>query len=275
MTASLFCCPVCGGPLVREERAYRCAAGHSYDIAKEGYTYLLPPNRKHSADPGDDKAMSAARREFLSRGHYAPLRQTLIEAVAARTGETPVLLDAGCGEGYYTSGIRRSLAVMGRVPRMAGIDISKPILRLAAKQEPYVEFAVASCYHLPFPDEAADLLLDCFSPLAIDEFRRVLKPGGYFLYVVPGPRHLWELKEVLYDQPYLNEEKETPYDGFAYETILPVDFTLHLEAQSDIQALFRMTPYFWKTPKSGAERLAALDALDCQASFRVHVFQKR
>ena len=40
---SLFRCPVCGGPLDREERVYRCADRHSYDIAKEGYTYLLPP----------------------------------------------------------------------------------------------------------------------------------------------------------------------------------------------------------------------------------------
>ena len=45
---SLFRCPVCGGPLDREERVYRCADRHSYDIAKEGYTYLLPPNQKLS-----------------------------------------------------------------------------------------------------------------------------------------------------------------------------------------------------------------------------------
>lgn len=274
MNESLFRCPVCGGPLTREERTYRCAAGHSYDIAKEGYTYLLPPNQKHSAQPGDDKAMAAARRDFLSRGYYQPLLNTLCSQFLAFSGASPVILDAGCGEGYYTSGIRKALTDSGRQPRMAGIDISKPILRLAARREPYVEFAVASCYHLPFPDTAADLLLDCFSPLAIDEFRRVLKPGGRFLYVVPGPRHLWELKEVLYDQPYPNEEKETPYDGFAYEAIVPVDFTLHLDSQSDIQSLFRMTPYFWKTPRSGAERLVALDTLDTQASFRVHVFKK-
>ena len=64
---SLFRCPVCGGPLDREERVYRCADRHSYDIAKEGYTYLLPPNQKHSAAPGDDKAMAAAR-SALRRG---------------------------------------------------------------------------------------------------------------------------------------------------------------------------------------------------------------
>ena len=65
---SLVRCPVCGAPLSREERVYRCPAGHSYDIAREGYTYLLPPNQKHSAAPGDDRDMAAARRDFLSKG---------------------------------------------------------------------------------------------------------------------------------------------------------------------------------------------------------------
>ena len=81
-------------------------------------------------------------------------------------------------------------------------------------------------------------------------------------------------KEVLYDRPYPNEEKETPYEGFAYASILPVDTRFSLENQADIHALFQMTPYYWKTPKAGAERLAALEHLDCRAAFRVHIFQK-
>lgn len=79
---------------------------------------------------------------------------------------------------------------------------------------------MASSYHLPVADEHVDVLLDCFSPLALEEFRRVLRPGGTFVYVVPAADHLWQLKEVLYDRPYPNEEKETPYEGFAYEAIV-------------------------------------------------------
>lgn len=133
---------------------------------------------------------------------------------------------------------------------------------------------MASVYHLPVADGVADLLVDCFSPLALTEFWRVLKPGGWFLYVVPGARHLWELKQVLYDRPYPNEEKQTPYPGFAYRAIREVDFTAHLPDPQTIQDLFQMTPYFWKTPKEGAARLAALPSLDTTVSFRVHVFQK-
>ena len=274
MSDSLFRCPTCGKPLLREKRAYRCAAGHSYDIAKEGYTYLLPPNQKHSAAPGDDKGMAAARRDFLSRDYYAPLRQALCREILSRCSETPVLLDAGCGEGYYTEGIRSALLSAGKMPRIAGIDISKFILRYAAKRLPEAEFAVASCYRLPLADDCADVLLDCFSPLAEAEFRRVLKPGGYFLYVVPGAEHLWELKQILYDRPYPNEEKETPYDGFAYEAVIPVESVITLRSQADLHALFQMTPYYWKTPKVGAERLSALETLTTKISFRIHIFRK-
>ena len=271
---SLFRCPVCGSPLVRTDRAYRCERGHSYDIAKEGYTYLLPPNQKHSAAPGDDKGMAAARRDFLSKKYYSSLLNTICNEILARSGDSPAILDAGCGEGYYTAGVYQALRAAGKAPRMAGTDISKAILRYAAKREKGVEFAVASSYHLPLEDWSVDILLDCFSPLALEEFRRVLRPGGTFLYVVPAADHLWELKQVLYDRPYPNEEKETPYEGFTYEAIVPVDARITLASQADIHALFQMTPYYWKTPKTGAERLAALDRLDCRIAFRIHIFRK-
>ena len=271
---SLFRCPVCSAALERGDHAYRCPAGHSFDISREGYTYLLPPNQKHSAAPGDDKGMAAARRDFLSKEYYKPLQMTLCNQIVSRCGQNPVLLDTGCGEGYYTAGVFHALQEAGKQPRMAGIDISKFILRTAAKREKAIEFAVASSYHLPVPDGSVDVLLNCFSPLALEEFRRVLRPGGYFLYVVPAADHLWELKEVLYDQPYPNEEKETPYEGFAYETIVPVEDAITLTSQEDIHNLFQMTPYYWKTPKSGSQRLSALDTLTTRISFRVHVFRK-
>ena len=185
---SMFLCPVCGGALRREPHALVCPQRHSLDVAAAGYTNLLPANRKHSRLPGDDNQMAAARSRFLDGGFYAPLQKQLCRLAVQAAPKA--VLDSGCGEGYYTAGIHAALAQSGPV-RMAGIDISKFALRRAAKRCPPVEFAVASAYHLPLAADSVDLLVNCFSPLGLDEFRRVLRPGGIFLYVVPGPRHLW------------------------------------------------------------------------------------
>ncbi len=269
---SLFRCPICETPLERVERAYVCLARHSYDIAKEGYVNLLPANKKHAKDPGDDKEMAAARTRFLDGGHYAPLRQELCRLAMER--KPLVLLDSGCGEGYYTAGVCAALKQAGIDTCCAGVDLSRSALKKAARREKEAEFAVASVYHLPVADNSVDLLLNCFSPLALEEFCRVLRPGGTYLYVVPGAKHLWELKQVLYDRPYENAEEETLYEGFEYESVVPLEFTMELD-NAALQDLFRMTPYYWKTPKTGAQRLAALEHLAVTAAFRIHVFRRK
>lgn len=271
---SLFCCPLCAAPLTRTEKTYVCPKGHSFDRSREGYVHLLPANQKHAKDPGDDKAMAAARNRFLSGGWYAPLRETLCRLALTYAPNRAAVLDAGCGEGYYTAGLYAALAGTGQVEQMAGVDLSKPSLRWAARREKAVEFAVASVYHLPLANRSVDLLLNCFSPLALDEFRRVLRPGGVYLYVVPAARHLWELKEVLYEQPYLNKEEDIPYEGFSYLEVVPVETVLELPDRDAIRDLFSMTPYRWKTPKAGAARLEALDRLRVTAAFRIHVFRR-
>lgn len=269
---SLFVCPICGKALIREPGRYTCGGGHSFDIAKEGYVNLLPANRQHSKAPGDDREMAAARTRFLEGGWYGPLRESLCVLVEQYAPESPTLLDAGCGEGWYTAALAQTVAARGG--RTAGVDLSKPAVKKAARRCPVGEFAVASVYHLPLADGAVDILTDCFSPLAAEEFYRVLKPGGKFLYVVPGARHLWELKEILYENPYENEEKREEYPGFRYLDVAPVETRFTLPTPQDILDLFRMTPYYWKTPREGAERLGKLEALTVTGQFWIHIMEK-
>ena len=270
---SIFCCPICAGGLRRTEKQYVCPADHSFDIAREGYVNLLPANRQHSKAPGDDKDMAAARTRFLDGGWYAPLRDTLADLVEQHLPQGGSVLDVGCGEGYYTAAL--AAQAEGKGGRCAGVDLSKPAVKKAARRCPGTEIAVASVYHLPLIDEAVHVVADCFSPLAIDEFRRVLAPGGTFLYVVPGPRHLWEMKRVLYADPYENPDKREEYPGFGYVDVVPVETTFTLTQNADLMALFSMTPYAWKTPREGVERLAGLDTLTVTAQFRIHVLERK
>lgn len=270
---SLFCCPICGEKLKWEETRCVCPNRHSFDMAREGYVNLLPANRQHSKTPGDDRDMTAARTRFLDGGWYSPLRSALVELAEKALPSGGALLDAGCGEGWYTSALEEM--VKKKDGRTAGVDLSKPAVKKAARRCPAAEIAVASVYHLPLADSSVDVLVNCFSPLAAEEFARVVRPGGLFLYVVPGPRHLWELKSFLYENPYENEEKREEYPGFALESVTAVETTFTLTNGEDIMALFGMTPYAWKTPREAVERLERVEKLTVTAQFRIHALRRK
>lgn len=57
---------------------------------------------KHSKSPGDNKEMVIARRAFLDKGFYSPLIDKLINFYQEFASDNAIMLDAGCGEGFYT-----------------------------------------------------------------------------------------------------------------------------------------------------------------------------
>ena len=272
---SIYRCPLCKAKLFQNEHSLKCEHGHSFDISAEGYVHLLPANKMNSKVPGDSKEMAASRSAFLDKGYYEPLllelKKTVLEL--AKDEETSVL-DCGCGEGYYTSNIAKELK--NRIPKakIAGFDISRPSVRRAAKRTKEVEFAVASVFDIPVPDEEFDILLNVFSPLSIAEYSRVLKNGGYYIYVVPAARHLWELKAAIYDVPYENREEDTPYEGFEHVETRRVRYKTEIKTSEDIFALFRMTPYYWKTSAKGAEKLKKYESLLTEVAFDIHIYKK-
>ena len=98
----VFICPICKKKLENTVHTYCCENGHSYDVSAQGYVHLLPPNKMHSKIPGDNRQMVACRREFLETGLYLPFSNRLNDLVeeAIRNITQPVVVDAGCGEGY-------------------------------------------------------------------------------------------------------------------------------------------------------------------------------
>lgn len=271
---TIFRCPNCGGPLAREPHRLACPAGHSFDLAKSGYVNLLLSRQSGQKRHGDDKRMVKARSTFLQKGHYAPMRQELLRQGLAAASENMVVLDAGCGEGYYTAELAKTLREQGFSPRVAGIDISKEALQEAAKRDRQSEYAVASCFHLPVGDGSVDLLLSVFAPYCGDEFLRVLRPGGSFLMVIPLENHLYGLKQAIYEKPYRNEVK--PYDlpGFRLEECRELRYQITLHGQEEIESLFMMTPYYYKTGAADQQKLLTKTTLTTPAEFAVLRYKK-
>ncbi len=264
-----FLCPVCGKKLEALEKGAVCENGHSFDKAKSGYINLLP-NNLPAGNHGDNKLMIRARHDFLEKGYYMPLRNKLCEAIRKYTASSPVILDAGCGEGWYTKGIYDYLTDA----EILAVDISKDAMKIASKREKQIRCAVASVFHLPIEDECADVCISVFSPLCEEEFCRVLRKGGYFIYVIPGENHLWELKRAVYDEPYKNSVKPYEMKKFIFKEKLCVDGVMKMESQEDVKNLFMMTPYYYKTSQADTEKLLSSSPEEIEYSFEILIFQK-
>lgn len=269
-----FCCPLCGGTLSRVERRAVCPKGHSFDMARQGYLHLLPPNKMHAKVPGDTPEMVQSRRRFLEQGYYRPFQNELCKLAEEALQDVPpgraVILDAGCGEGYYTGALHRTFpqAVL------CGYDISRAAVKAAAGKYKGISFAVASSFSIPVPDDFCHLLIDVFSPLAQAEFARVLRPGGIFIYAVPGRWHLMGLKEILYEQPYENQYRETEYSGFTFVSRQEVKREIRIPDAETALDLFAMTPYFWKTGVEGAKRLQKTKGFVTEISFDFLIYRR-
>ena len=112
-------CPICGEVLTRQDRRYVCAKNHSFDIARQGHVNLLPVQNKRSLNPGDTAEQVVSRRAFLDGGFYAPIRDALCKLAKDHHCSGPIL-DAGCGEGYYSAELAKILDA-----DLLGLDISK------------------------------------------------------------------------------------------------------------------------------------------------------
>lgn len=262
--ASPLRCPVCGSPLFHSGRSLQCERRHCFDMAKEGYVNLLL-SHKAADTMGDSKDAARFRRDFLNQGYYAPLRDALVKKLIGREGR---LLDVCCGEGYYT-------AAFGAIPGLDvwGFDLAREMVRLAAKRGG-ARFFVANLAHIPVNDQSFDFATLLFAPFQEAELTRVLKPGGRLYLVVPGKRHLFGLKQAVYDSPYENDEALPETKRLRLIGTERVDAQIRLQSQGDIQAVFRMTPYYYRTAQADREKLNGLEELETEISFVIAEYQK-
>lgn len=272
---SSIICPHCNAELDQQEKMYRCENNHCFDLAKEGYLNLLPVNKKKSKEPGDNDLMIAARRDFLELGFYDPLIEEIRTTIQQELGfekKSFTALDSGCGEGYYTE---RALKNANKESQVIGTDISKYAVKNAAKKYKDNFFFVSSAYHLPVATNSMDLVLSVFSPNDPKEFHRVLKKDGYLIIASPAENHMKQLAELIYNdfRPHEHKIEADLSSNFVLHLAKRINFDIHVQSAATLQALHKMTPYYYNTSKEGQEKVANCDNINITCDFHISIFK--
>jgi 23S rRNA (guanine745-N1)-methyltransferase len=279
-------CPVCGAAMQVAGAALRCAAGHAFDLAREGYANLLVTRRRRSRMKGDTPAMVAARASFLARGHYARLADELGGLVAGhlrardRSRDPGCVVDVGCGTGYHLGRLRdRLLADAVAPPCLFGTDVSKHAVRRAARAVPEASFLVADTRTgIPLATRSAVAVLDVFAPREGAELARLLAPDGLLVVVTPGPAHLAELADrvgLLGIQP---EKQRAVADGlapwFRRRQARRLRYVLQLTGPEAAE-LARMGPSAWHLTPAALADAERLGRLAVTADFELATYAPR
>ena len=267
-------CPICGASVCHD--ATRGAGQllctgvktHNFDLAKSGYVHLAP---RHSGG-GDSREAVRARTAFLSEGYYVKAADALCELVD-RYAPGGLIVDAGCGEGYYTNRIAASGSCA-----VCGFDLSRDAVDTASKtakrEQNGARYAVASVFELPLADGCADAVVNVFAPCAEKESPRVLRQGGVLILLGAGERHLFGLKRALYDEIYENAERADLPTELALVEQRTVRDVIEVKGQEQIANLFSMTPYYWRTSPEDKQKLEGLASLVTEIEFDCRVYRK-
>lgn len=264
-------CPICECGFAVKGNSLCCESGHCFDMAAAGYVNLASAKQ---AGGGDSKQLVSARTEFLAAGYYQRFSDE-INARAQKYAHAGIIVDAGCGEGYYSN--RVAVAAEADV---CGFDLSKFAIMAAAKAAKRNNinsmFAVAGIFDMPLRDGCADMVINLFAPCAAEEFARVLKSGGHLIVAGAGARHLEGLKSVIYDNVTKNDTRADLPDipSLSLVESARVCYDISIKQREHIMALFSMTPYYYRTSESGRAALEATEALETVVDFDIFVYKK-
>lgn len=273
----LLLCPLCDSQKLRLQtpKSLVCDAGHCFDISKRGYVNLLPVQNKRSKAPGDSEEMVQARARFLDSGAYLPIADFIQQSLGALVDKTPLdslhILDAGCGDGYYTERLQTAFSDVS----CYGLDISKAAVDRASRRSKAINWLVASNRDVPLESSSFDVIICAFGFACYDEFARLLKPGGALLLFEAAANHLLELRQQLY--PELVQKPLPSIDvaleqGFSLSTEDNTQVRIELNPEQ-LADLLVMTPHGYRAGAPDKARVLALDSLELQLDVSLRVLR--
>ena len=184
-------CPHCAASIKIDAGVAKCDAGHSFDIARQGYVNFL--TNQTFIKNADSAAMVEARRKMQARPYFQNLAQQLAQVCEGlcRDISVPVIIEPGGGTGFYA----RAATQVASSSVAISFDISVHAAKVCARQSNRIAAVVADVWQpWPIGENSADIVLSVFSPRNFAETERVLHSGGTLIVVAPEDHHLVELR---------------------------------------------------------------------------------
>lgn len=159
-------------------------------------------------------------------------RMRVILDLTQKYGEGSPIIDVGCGTGL----IPRNLP-----PLVVGLDINPWAIERARTHAPNADLIIADAENIPFKDSSASTVV-CTEVIehvpspesALEEIRRLLKPGGNLIGSVPHGTFLWKFRVLSstcpHSEPFHNLYGLKEIKGLleAFETVYMKRSTLRL-----------------------------------------------
>ena len=298
-------CPVCSERLSKDDlslakhKSVACSQNHLFDFSKQGYLNLLLSQHKKSKHPGDTVEMVQARTHFLSSGFYDGISEFLNTVCLENISKFDhqynhdeadfQYCDLACGEGFYTHNLHQALIASQTIGaefkaiRTTGLDISTPAIKSACKRSlnssnnDSIQWLVASLARIPIHDNSQDLATGLFFHFDLEEIVRILKTNGIFVMVTTGKNHLIELRNEIYDT--LKEEISKDFSAtqgeLSHQQKIPFSEQRTLNKPTDILALLKMTPHYWRCTQAKKLHLESLSKLTITIDIQFDIFIKK
>jgi len=181
-------CPLCYSSFKLINKSLICQCGHCFDIAKKGYINFS--QRRTERVYGND--LFKNRNKVFEMGLFTPVVNVLKQLISEYSfPDNSIMLDAGCGEGYYTRNISYP-----NCNKRIGLDLAKEGIVMASTKDKEGLYLVADLANIPIKDNSVGLILDVFTPANYKEFKRVLNTGGIVVKIIPKEEYLIELREI-------------------------------------------------------------------------------
>lgn len=268
-------CPICSQALTQYQtsRDLHCSNKHTFAFAaqdgEQGYWVFGRQKKVQSLS----RAQMRARMFLLASGVVTPL----VDAIAGQlndyfaAAEQLNWLDYECGDGFYLKAL--TAAIHHPQLQRYGFDEAENALFAAAKAGHANWLGQSSSKRLPFADQQFDLLTVIDKPLKGKEYLRVLKTDGLAVLVLPGPRHLWQLREQIYpgltEKPFAHNLPK----ALQVETISEITWQSAVSGEQAL-TLLEMTPYAWRANDKLKASIAGNDIAALELDYRL-VIAKR